>query len=86
VSEERDEKDIPRSLSELRAYIAQKQAATEAGAGPVLKLGMRVRHAQFGEGIIIKRERSGNDMKLTITFSRVGRKTLVERYARLEVL
>jgi DNA helicase-2/ATP-dependent DNA helicase PcrA len=85
-SEEHDDKDIPRSLSELRAYIVQKQAATQPGTGPVLKLGMRVRHAQFGDGVIIKRERSGNDMKLTITFTRVGRKTLVERYARLEVL
>jgi hypothetical protein len=47
---------------------------------------MRVRHEQFGDGIILNRERTGNDFKLTITFSRVGKKTLVEKYAKLKVL
>jgi hypothetical protein len=47
---------------------------------------MRVRHAQFGDGIILNRERTGNDVKLTITFSRVGRKTLIERFAKLRAL
>jgi hypothetical protein len=47
---------------------------------------MRVRHPQFGDGIILSREKVGNDIKLTITFSRVGRKTLIERYAKLEMV
>jgi hypothetical protein len=47
---------------------------------------MRVRHAQFGDGIILSRERAGNDIKLVISFSRVGRKTLVEKYAKLQAL
>jgi hypothetical protein len=47
---------------------------------------MRVRHDQFGDGIILNREKSGNDIKLTITFSRVGRKSLIERYAKLKAL
>ena len=48
--------------------------------------GMRVRHAQFGDGIILSRERVGNDVKLVITFSRVGRKTLIEKYAKLQAI
>ena len=51
-----------------------------------LKSGMRVRHAQFGDGIILNRERVGDDVKLTVTFSRVGKKTLIERYAKLQPL
>ena len=47
---------------------------------------MRVRHAQFGDGIIMNRVRTGNDFKLTITFSRVGKKTLIERFAKLQAL
>jgi hypothetical protein len=47
---------------------------------------MRVRHAQFGDGIILNRERVGDDVKLTVTFSRVGKKTLIERYAKLQPL
>jgi DNA helicase-2/ATP-dependent DNA helicase PcrA len=79
----------PRSLAELRAYVAQQNSAKSgraASSGPVLKPGMRVRHPQFGDGIILSRQRTGNDVKLTITFSRVGRKTLIERYAKLEAL
>jgi DNA helicase-2/ATP-dependent DNA helicase PcrA len=84
-----DAGDQPRSLAELRAYLEKRQSeksGAPATGGPVLKLGMRVRHAQFGDGIILSRERSGNEIKLTITFSRVGRKTLIERYARLQAL
>ena len=51
-----------------------------------LKSGMRVRHAQFGDGIILNRQRVGDDIKLTVTFSRVGKKTLIERYAKLQPL
>ena len=79
----------PRSLAELRAYLTKLQPgkpSTAAAGGPHLKTGMRVRHAQFGDGIILSRERTGNDFKLTITFSRVGRKTLIERYAKLQAL
>jgi len=79
--------EAPSTIAELRAYLEQQRAASaQADAGAAFKAGTRVRHAQFGDGIILKRERSGNDMKLTITFSRVGRKTLIERYAKLEAL
>jgi hypothetical protein len=52
----------------------------------MFKAGMRVRHEQFGDGIVLSRERSGNDIKLVITFSRVGKKSLIERYAKLKAL
>jgi DNA helicase-2/ATP-dependent DNA helicase PcrA len=86
---------MPKSIAELRAYV-QKQNATPSkpamakpGGSPgksLLMAGMRVRHSQFGDGIILNRERAGNDVKLTITFSRVGRKTLMEKYAKLQPL
>jgi DNA helicase-2/ATP-dependent DNA helicase PcrA len=81
----------PKSLAELRAYVDRQNRERNPGAAsltqaPVLKTGMRVRHAQFGDGIILNREKHGNDIKLTITFSRVGRKTLIERFAKLKAL
>ncbi len=81
----------PKSLAELRSYIQQQSQGSRQGGGagsqgPALKSGMRVRHPQFGDGIILSREKAGNDIKLTITFSRVGRKTLIERYAKLQPL
>jgi DNA helicase II / ATP-dependent DNA helicase PcrA len=81
----------PKSIAELKAYIEQKQRTSKAveepsKSGAILKTGMRVRHDQFGDGIILNRERIGNDIKLTITFSRVGKKSLIEKYAKLKPL
>jgi len=48
--------------------------------------GSRVRHPKFGNGIVLAREGDGADAKLTVEFSRVGVKKLVEKYAALEPL
>ena len=86
----------PKSIAELKAYLEQKQKEGAAWRPPSAKesannetgfrAGMRVRHEQFGDGIILSRERVGNDFKLTITFSRVGKKSLIEKYAKLKKL
>jgi DNA helicase II / ATP-dependent DNA helicase PcrA len=78
----------PKTIAELKAYLEQKkQSASKGGAsleGPSFNAGMRVRHEQFGDGIILSRERMGNETKLVITFSRVGKKSLIEKYAKLK--
>jgi DNA helicase II / ATP-dependent DNA helicase PcrA len=81
----------PKSIAELRAYLQRVQQpakgiAEASGAEASVRTGMRVRHERFGDGIVLSRERIGNDVKLTVTFSRAGRKILIERYARLKVL
>ena len=84
----------PKSIAELKAYLEQKQKAAASWRPPSakesqdsgLRAGMRVRHEQFGDGILLSRERSGNDYKLTITFSRFGKKTLIEKFAKLKAL
>jgi DNA helicase II / ATP-dependent DNA helicase PcrA len=81
----------PKSIAELKAYIEQKQRSSStaglgAKTGSGFKTGTRVRHDQFGDGIILSRERVGDDFKLVVTFSRVGRKSLIEKYAKLKSL
>ena len=81
----------PKTIAELKAYIQlkEKSGATDtenARTGPAFKAGTRVRHEQFGDGIVLNRERAGNEIKLTVTFSRVGRKSLIERYAKLKAI
>ncbi len=49
-----------------------------------LRLGMRVRHAQFGIGTILGLEGEGGDLKLAVRFASVGTKRLLAKYARLE--
>jgi DNA helicase-2/ATP-dependent DNA helicase PcrA len=48
------------------------------------RVGMRVRHRQFGVGTIVAVEDDGDDSKLTIRFAAVGTKKLVARFANLE--
>ena len=49
-----------------------------------LKLGMKVRHPQFGVGTVLSVEALGDDTKLVVRFTAVGTKTLRAKYARLE--
>ena len=49
-----------------------------------LRLGMKVRHPQFGIGTVLSVERLEDDTKLVVRFVAVGQKTLRARYARLE--
>jgi DNA helicase-2/ATP-dependent DNA helicase PcrA len=46
--------------------------------------GQRVRHPQYGEGTVYRREGNGDDAKITVQFPRFGLKKLVEKYAQLE--
>jgi DNA helicase II / ATP-dependent DNA helicase PcrA len=45
---------------------------------------MRVRHAKYGQGLIIKVEGEGDDAKLTINFPGYGVKKMIAKYAGLE--
>jgi ATP-dependent DNA helicase UvrD/PcrA len=51
-----------------------------------LKVGARVRHARFGEGMVVGLEREGSDIVATVRFAAVGRKRLSLQYAHLEEL
>jgi DNA helicase-2/ATP-dependent DNA helicase PcrA len=50
-----------------------------------LRLGTKVRHAQFGVGTILSVEELADDVKLVVRFS-VGPKTLRAKYAKLEMV
>ncbi len=83
----------PKTIAELKAYIEEKERQRFSGktaeaprSGSGVKTGTRVRHEQFGDGIVLSKERSGDDFKLVVTFSRVGKKTLMEKYAKLKTL
>ena len=57
-----------------------------AGVGMNLAAGDRVRHASWGEGVVIKADSGGGDGLLTIDFATVGRKMVMLKYAPLEKL
>jgi DNA helicase II / ATP-dependent DNA helicase PcrA len=56
----------------------------DQSADIALRLGMRVRHPQFGIGTVLSVEPLDDDTKLVVRFAAVGQKTLRAKYARLE--
>ncbi|MEI6668212.1 MAG: UvrD-helicase domain-containing protein [Acidobacteriota bacterium] len=58
----------------------------QSGSPTALRLGMRVRHAQFGVGTVVGVEDQNDDVKVTVRFTTVGTKRLLARYAKLERL
>lgn len=50
------------------------------------RAGQRVRHATFGEGLVIESRMDGRDETVRVHFERVGLKRLIVSYARLERL
>ncbi len=56
----------------------------DQSTGMALRLGMRVRHPQFGIGTVLSVEALNDDTKLVVRFAAVGQKTLRAKYAKLE--
>jgi len=53
------------------------------GAGGLVP-GVRVRHAKYGVGLLLRKEGQGDDAKLTVSFPGFGQKKFVAKYALLE--
>jgi DNA helicase-2/ATP-dependent DNA helicase PcrA len=71
----------PRTREEPAVYAYEDE---DQSAGLSLRLGMRVRHPQFGIGTVLSVEPLDDDTKLVVRFAAVGQKTLRAKYARLE--
>jgi DNA helicase-2/ATP-dependent DNA helicase PcrA len=48
-----------------------------------LTRGARVRHEQFGDGVVLRMEGRGGDAKLTVYFDRAGTKKFIAKFAKL---
>ena len=48
--------------------------------------GVRVFHKKFGQGIINYVEKEGDDLKVDLTFDKVGHKRLMAKFANLEII
>jgi DNA helicase-2/ATP-dependent DNA helicase PcrA len=46
--------------------------------------GAHVRHAKYGKGLVLRREGSGDNVKLTVSFPGFGQKKLIEKFANLK--
>ena len=51
-----------------------------------MKMGQRVLHQKYGEGVIMQFEGSGDRAKIEVNFPHAGSKWLMVAYANLEIL
>ncbi len=65
--------------------VAGGGALAEALAGG-MRLGSRVRHGKFGEGVVLTIEGQGAHARVQVNFERQGSKWLMLQYANLEVV
>jgi DNA helicase-2/ATP-dependent DNA helicase PcrA len=86
-------REIPENLIEEvrpRVQVSRPLAvgrfrSEEAEAGGV-RLGARVRHGKFGEGVVLNVEGAGLQARVQVSFERQGTKWLMVQYANLEPL
>jgi len=93
--------EIPEELLEVEDFVSPTaEAFAKADLGRVetfypetanmydslLQVGTRVIHSHWGEGQIIQREGSGENLKLTVVFRGGIRKKLLAKYADLEIV
>jgi DNA helicase-2/ATP-dependent DNA helicase PcrA len=65
----------------------QKRTATgRAGSEIGVRLGQRVRHNKFGEGVILNAEGQGAHARVEVNFEVAGTKWLVLSYANLDLM
>jgi DNA helicase-2/ATP-dependent DNA helicase PcrA len=72
----------PAGFDKLRAYGSSK--SNPKPDGDRLVPGSHVRHQKYGKGLVLRREGSGDNVKLTISFPGFGQKKMIEKFANLE--
>ena len=74
----------PRVQVSRPMYRSQGHARLDEEEVTPLKLGQRVRHATFGDGVIVHYEGSGQHLRVQVNFEDSGEKWLVQSYAHLQ--
>jgi DNA helicase-2/ATP-dependent DNA helicase PcrA len=68
----------------VTAPAAVKSASLTSGRAGGFKLGQRVNHPKFGEGVILQAEGEGAQARVQVNFAREGSKWLMLAYANLQ--
>lgn len=72
------------ALDRLKAFADSENSPTEKRETGAFYAGMHVRHEKYGRGLVLRREGSGENVKLTVSFPGFGQKKLIEKFANLQ--
>ena len=70
----------------LRRPLPQRNGAPAEDGEEALRIGARVHHARFGEGVVLRCEGGGERARVQVNFATAGAKWLMFGYANLEML
>jgi DNA helicase-2/ATP-dependent DNA helicase PcrA len=76
----------PRVQVSRPVYAGRSGASSTLEEERPLRLGQRVRHPSFGEGVVVSAEGSGAHTRVQVNFAEAGAKWLVLAYANLAAL
>ena len=91
-NEGQERSDINPTIAKPSAFDNLKAASSNQSQIPTPKsqiekgfvAGSHVRHPKYGKGLVLRREGSGDNVKLTVSFPGFGQKKLIEKFANLE--
>jgi len=76
--------EIRPQIQMARPPLRSRSISEPAPGG--MRLGQRVRHGKFGEGVVLNCEGQGSHARVQVNFERAGTKWLVLGYAHLELM
>ncbi|NJM53837.1 MAG: hypothetical protein HC846_10880 [Blastocatellia bacterium] len=83
--ESRVESEKSSALDNLKSAASQNKNPQSQIPNPKsFVAGSHVRHPKYGKGLVLRREGSGDNVKLTVSFPGFGQKKLIEKFANLE--
>ncbi|MBQ7540372.1 MAG: UvrD-helicase domain-containing protein [Bacteroidaceae bacterium] len=93
LDREQNKKPMETKFADFRRLTPIEKSSSHTTAvseitfkGLKLRVGSRVRHDRFGEGSIKRLELAGDSSKATIVFEHTGEKTLLLKFAQLELI
>jgi len=86
LTEVRPRAKISRPVYPSSGHLQRARGHADLDDSLPVKLGQRVRHAKFGEGVVVTAEGSGAHTRIQVNFADAGPKWLVAAYANLTAL
>jgi DNA helicase-2/ATP-dependent DNA helicase PcrA len=75
--------EIRPRLQVSRPILVKRSSSLEETPAPNMRMGSRVRHAKFGDGVVLNFEGNGPHARIQVNFERQGTKWLMLSYANL---
>jgi DNA helicase-2/ATP-dependent DNA helicase PcrA len=76
--------EVRAGIRMARPVMAARFRSPQEPANGSMRLGSRVRHGKFGEGVVLNVEGNGPHARIQVSFEREGTKWLMMQYANLE--